>query len=361
MNNTNDRNWGCRISDEHIFRGLRMLVLENDKLRISVLLDKGADIYEFQYKPRGVDFMWRSPNPLRDPRTFVPSGPRDGGAFADYYHGGWQEIFPTGGMQTDYMGTRMGQHGEVSLIPWNCRIIEDGPDQVAALLWTRTCRSPFLVERVMRLKADSSALFIEERIVNEGGEELPYMWGHHPAIGGPFLDETCRIDAPAKKVVVQSPLIDECSRLEAGAVFESFPIVKDRDGKDFDLSKIPSRNSGTAEMCYLTNLAAGWCAVTSRRLKTGFALSWDKDVFPVIWLWEVFGGLKGYPWYGNTYNIAMEPWTSWPGGLHNAEKNGMVPRIGAGCELRTTLTASAYEGLERVTDVLPDGTVKGSK
>lgn len=358
MTYTHDRNWGCRISDEHAFRGLRTLVLENDELRISVLLDKGADIYEFQYKPRGVDFMWRSPNPLRDPRTFVPTGPREGGSFADYYHGGWQEIFPTGGMQTDFRGAKLGQHGEVSLIPWNCRIIEDSPEQVAALLWTRTCRTPFLIERVMRLKTGVAALFMEERIVNEGGEELPYMWGHHPAIGGPFLDETCRIDAPARRVVVQSP--DECGRLEAGAKFDSFPIVKDRDGKDYDLSAIPPRGAGTAEMCYLTDLEAGWFAVTSGRLKTGFAMSWDREAFPVIWLWEVFGGLKGYPWYGNTYNIALEPWTSWPGGLHNAEKNGTVPTLGAGCEAKTALTAVAYEGLERVKDVRMDGAVFGA-
>lgn len=357
MSYIHDRNWGCRISDEHTFRGLRSLVMENDLLRVTTLLDKGADIYEFQHKRSGVDFMWRSPNPLRDPRTFVPTSARDGGNFMDYYHGGWQEIFPSGGVATTLNGAQIGQHGEVSLIPWNCRIIEDSPDVVSAKLWTRSCRVPFLIERTMTLRKDSAALFFDERIVNEGGEELQFMWGHHPAIGGPFLDETCRIDAPATSVANQAGP-SENSRLSPGAAFNSWPIVNDVDGNNFDLSKIPPRGAGTAEMCYLTGLTDGWFAVTSGRLKTGFAMRWDKDVFPVVWLWEVFGGGKGYPWHGATYNIALEPWTSWPGGLHNAAANGTVPTLGPGRELKTSLLAVAYDGLERVKRVLPTGEVE---
>ena len=39
-------------------------------------------------------------------------------------------------------------------------------------------------------------LEIDERLTNLADEELDIMWGHHPAFGPPFLDDSCRIDVP---------------------------------------------------------------------------------------------------------------------------------------------------------------------
>jgi hypothetical protein len=61
------RNYGCRITTDLLLNGIRAVVLENEKLRITILVDKGADIYEFLYKPLDIDFMWRSPVELQKP------------------------------------------------------------------------------------------------------------------------------------------------------------------------------------------------------------------------------------------------------------------------------------------------------
>ena len=60
MHYQNERNYGCRVSDSWTYRGLKTVVLENELLRIVILADKGADIYQFVYKPLDVDFLWRS-------------------------------------------------------------------------------------------------------------------------------------------------------------------------------------------------------------------------------------------------------------------------------------------------------------
>ena len=92
-----NRNYGCRIS-EPTLRGYRCVSLENEKLRVTVLADKGADIYEFLYKPRDIDFMWRTWVGLRERSHFVPTSSRAGsGAHMDFYEGGWQELFPNCG------------------------------------------------------------------------------------------------------------------------------------------------------------------------------------------------------------------------------------------------------------------------
>ena len=62
-----ERNHGCRVSDAWTFRGLKTAVIENELLRVVVLIDKGADIYQFVHKPSDTDFLWRSPWGVRDP------------------------------------------------------------------------------------------------------------------------------------------------------------------------------------------------------------------------------------------------------------------------------------------------------
>jgi len=88
-----NRNYGCRII-EFVYAGYRSVALENEKLRVWIVADKGADIYEFLYKPRDVDFMWRSWTGLRPRDHFAPRSFRSAGAHMDDYEGGWQELFP---------------------------------------------------------------------------------------------------------------------------------------------------------------------------------------------------------------------------------------------------------------------------
>ena len=73
MHYQDERNHGCRVSDAWSYRGLKTAVLENELLRIVILIDKGADIYQFVHKPTDVDFLWRSPWGVRDPSKFLPT------------------------------------------------------------------------------------------------------------------------------------------------------------------------------------------------------------------------------------------------------------------------------------------------
>jgi hypothetical protein len=111
------RNHGCRISDAWTLAGMRTLILENELLRVVVLVDKGSDIIEFRYKPHGLDFLFFSLSGLRNPTVNLPSAPSTG-PFLDYFSGGWNEILLNGGPHVTYKGAELGQHGEISLIPW---------------------------------------------------------------------------------------------------------------------------------------------------------------------------------------------------------------------------------------------------
>src|SRR5450759_4154774 len=90
------RNHGCRVSDAWTVDGMRTLIIENELLRVTVLLDKGSDIVEFRYKPRDLDYLLYMPGGLKNPNRGVLSTPNDG-PFLDYYTGGWNDILPNGG------------------------------------------------------------------------------------------------------------------------------------------------------------------------------------------------------------------------------------------------------------------------
>ncbi|MCI0837796.1 MAG: DUF4432 domain-containing protein, partial [Chloroflexi bacterium] len=97
MHYQDERTSGCRVSDAWTYRGLKTVILENELVRVTVLADKGADIYSFVHKPTDTEFLWRTPWGVRDPRYTVPSTGDPVSVWMDYYEGGWQTVVPHGG------------------------------------------------------------------------------------------------------------------------------------------------------------------------------------------------------------------------------------------------------------------------
>lgn len=349
------RHYGCRVTDDLVYKGLRTLVLENELIRAGILLDKGADLFEFRYKPTDTDFLWRSPNGLVNPYRLTPTKATADGAFLDSYHGGWQEIFPGGG-PANYRGAELGLHGEVTHLPWEYDLIEDTPERIAVRLTTNCIRTPFRLERIMRVESGNPALYLEERLTNLSPEPQEFMWGHHPAFGAPFLREGVRLFIPAEQVEVHEPRFAASGILEPGASF-AWPIAP-APGGGIDLSRVPGPEAGYSELLYLKDLKAGWYAVLDPDKEVGIGLAWPKAVFPHLWFWLVYGRAPGFPWWNRTYCIALEPWTSAPNSLDKAAAMGTQAHIQGGETLAVQMCAVALAGRKTVTAIELDGTVR---
>ncbi|MUG99133.1 DUF4432 family protein [Scytonema sp. UIC 10036] len=339
---THGRKQGCRISLDYTYKGMQVAYLENDVLRVGLLLEKGADIFEFTYKPCDLDFMWQSPIPMR--RPFVATSALPEGAFHDYYYGGWQEILPSAGWANEpYMGTYQGLHGEVSLLPFKSTIIEDTQEKVTLHTYVRLYRSPLVLERTMSLKRGIAALFIHERLLNESVGEFAIMWGHHPAIGEPFLDDSCVVMTPAAKVEVMA--YHPNGLWEPGEDYD-FPKVRNKRTATLqDVTCVLSKETQSVDIVFFKELTEGWYGLTNQRLGVGFGMAWDKELFKCLWMWQVYGGHTNYPWYGRTYNCALEPFTSYPPcGVGNAIKNGTALIMKPNEVIETELVAVAYQG-----------------
>jgi hypothetical protein len=351
------RHWACRVNDQITWQGFKALILQNERLQIVVLADKGTEIVQFLYKPLDIDFIWRSPNPLRDPSRFVPIGSSGNSDFFDRWSGGWFEVIPNGGPANEIHGAPLGQFAETINLPWEYRILEDDPQQVKVGFWVTTYRTPLLIQKTLTLKTGSTSLFIEERITNQGKEAVSFMWGHHPVIGEPFLDESCQLWAPECEVEV---FHDEDGPDYRMGLHQTgrWPVIKDRHGHGLNLQVVPPKSARTMDNCYLKEFTAGWIAINSRRLNTGFGLAWDPQVFRYIWLWQALGGGIGYPWYGRTYNIGIEPWTSYPCvGLDKAIENNTALTLQPGESIDAWLTAAVFSELDEVRHISRDGTV----
>ena len=125
--------------------------------------------------------------------------------FVDLYEGGWQECFPNGGESVLYKGAELPFHGELLTLPWQVDVLEDRPEVVSVRLTVRTLRTPFVLEKVLTLRSGRAVLEIDERLTNLADEPMDVMWGHHPAFGPPFLDDTCRIDIAACRGSTERP------------------------------------------------------------------------------------------------------------------------------------------------------------
>jgi galactose mutarotase-like enzyme len=321
---------------------MRVIVLENDVVRISVNVDKGTEIYEYLYKPTDTDLMWLTENGVHNPNAYMPTSPDPISTFIDYYSGGWQEVFPNGGPTSSYMGAQFGQHGEVAHMPWDYWIEEDTPERITVGFRVRTKKVPFELTKKLTLTQHSATLEIEELLENLSDVQLQYMWGHHLAYGRPFISEGSRIILPDSLEVITEQAGTGEGRVVRGESF-SWPVGNDGKGQTVDLSILPL--AGTpSDIVYIHGFEEkAWYKVESDKTAMGMKVDWDGAEFPYLWYWQEFGANKEYPWYGRHYNVGLEPFCGFPThGLGEALNNGSAGTIGPGEKRSLWLKTTPY-------------------
>lgn len=347
----------CSVREIVLGRGFSALRIENDLLAATVLVDKGADIYELIYKPKELDVLWKSPWGLKETGRGVHSSVNSVAAWLENYPGGWQEIFPSGGGPCTYKGVELNFHGEASTTAWNCTIIESGGEAAEVRLDTRLFRSPFRIERTLRVEVGNPSLLVQERITNEGNEEMDYMWGHHPAYGAPFLSQACRIDIGANAFRADDGYAGTANPLEMDTRYP-WPTAE-KNGLSTDMSLVPGQDTPRDILAYFEDFEAGWYGITNTELGFGVGLTWPTEIFPYAWFWQEMHASAGFPWYKSAYVMAIEPFTSIPGqGLVAAmEKTGTHRTLASGASVEAELRAVFYESAVGIHKIEPDGTV----
>lgn len=280
------RNAGCRITDGLTFKGYRSLLLENEKVLIHLLLDKGGEPIRWLHKPTDTDFIWIAGKGLG------PSHP----LYSEYeisYIGGWQEMSPEVSYTSTYRGATV-HRGESAVTPWDYRIIRDDPDEIRVLLINQIRSLPLRTEKQIVLTAGSETVRIEETIINlSPATPLEANWGHHLAYGRPFLGPDSFITL-GEGATVHHPVTGESwawPRMSGGGTYT-------------DLSIMPA--PGTKRDLLYISAPDSKYRLHSPRRGVSLEVRWDGSVWPYLWYWQNFQSDFAAPFFGCDYNIGLE-------------------------------------------------------
>jgi len=334
----------CNISDEWAYKDMPVIFLENDLIRVGILVGRGSDIFEFTYKPLAVDLMLRLPKGIRNPQADFSQMRNTSNQLEDYYYGGWQECLPNS-PAFNYRGASLGQHGEVSLIPWRHSIVENTSEKVSVKLWVRPLRVPVFLEKTLTINRQDPVLHIEERLTNESRTSLDIMWGHHVAFGLPFLQDGGKIITNADSFRVEPQIADP--RKYAADQSGQWPKIGDETGQILDATSIPPADlDHYNDLAYLSNFKKlAYYGITDQNQKLGFGLTWDPGIFKNLWYWQERYATQGAPWWGDVYAVGLEPWTSeWTAEPEQAIENGDWLKMQANETVETQLKAWIFEG-----------------
>lgn len=349
----------CRVETASLSNGIEAVILSSDQIRVTVLANKGADIYELIHVPSGVDVLWKSPLGLRSPTHGWFTGDSQA-AWLEMYEGGWQELFPNGGDACHYKGVELNFHGESSTLPWQYEIVKDAADEVIVDFIVQLFRSPLRCRRRMSLAAGSGALRIHEELTNQAGEPIDLMWGHHPAYGAPFVSEHTRIYTNAQTIWADG-LADSPHGVLLPGAKSQWPHGEAPAGRTVDMSIVPGESEERSTLAYLFDFAGDpWYALVNPELGVGCGLAWSSDVFRYLWFWQEMHGSSGFPFYKRTYTMALEPWSSIPGqglvNVMNSTKSHLT--LAAGETLSAELTVALFAATGSVSRIGLDGAVE---
>lgn len=330
----------CTITDKWSYLGMKTVILENELIKATILVDFGAKIHEFIYKPINRDFMYH--HPRVECRT-----PVFGVNVDNWWTGGMDEAIPTGHPCT-YKGEDYPFLGEVWSLPWYYEIIKCNNDEVTVYLKRPLIISSLVVERWITLRRGEKELHFHHRVRNVGKMQTEFLWGLHPGFS---INSDCRIDLPAGEMFVDEST--PANRLGSNGTKYQWPFAIDQNGNQVDMRYVSSPEAGTMDFHYATELKEGWLSITDTKQKIGVALVFPKEVFSSAWLWLVYGGWRGI------YTAALEAWTGYPAKLSDAVVNGKYSQLSEGEVLECDSMLLVHTGFAEVGSINSIGIVKG--
>ena len=321
------------VSTDWFYRGLRTVVIENRFLRVVVLPEAGAKIWQITYKPLDTNLLWNNPRvaPAR-----LPSNAR----YDDVWSGGWDELFPNDEVSV-IEGESYPDHGELWTGDWSAESFSRG-DEAGVHLRYVTPISAIEVEKTIRLYRDQSRIEFRHTFTNRGRTAFPFLWKLHPAMA---VSPHHRIDFPPINVSLEPAFPGTLAGASEPA---KWPMIKTPAG-DVDLRRIPPEEARQLYFFYGTEMKGNWCALTNSATKLSCALQFDREVFHCCWLFATYGGWR-------SYNVAvLEPCTGYPLNFEAMQAAGRHRSLAPGESLHTDVRFLVEEGLRCVGSIDSSG------
>jgi hypothetical protein len=290
------------------YRNRRAVQIENDLLRVTVLVE-GGHIAEIYHKQAGVNPLWTPPWASIEPSTYDRSRHLEYGADAESKllsglmgHNLCLDVF--GDPSPEEAAAGMTVHGEASINPYSFE-----GDATTMLARTVLQAAQLQVERQMCLTPGSTVVGFTETVENLSPLDRPIAWTQHVTLGPPFLETGVtefRASATRSKVI-ESDFTGGQSVQVTGAEFD-WPFCPHKEGGSIDLRTYTAAAVSGGFTTHLMNPEreqAFFLAYSPRtRVLVGYV--WKQADFPWLGRWEENHLRTQPPWDGKTLTCGME-------------------------------------------------------
>ena len=287
------------------YRGRRAVTIENDDLRVTVLIE-GGHIAEVRHKATGVNPLWTPPWPSIEPSRYDPARDVVYGDTVEASllagimgHNLCLDIF--GGPSVEEAAAGLPVHGEASIVPY------EAADDRGGLTMRATLPLAGL-ELERRVHLSGPRVRIRETVENAGGVDKPIGWTQHVTLGPPFLEKgRTEFRASVTRSRVMEAVFGAADYLQAGAEFD-WPHAPRSSGGTADLRRFTDAPVSNAYTAHLADPARehAFFSAFSPAAQLAFGYVWRRADFPWLGIWEENLSRAHAPWNNATVTRGME-------------------------------------------------------
>ena len=274
------------------YKGLPATILENESLRLTFLPQYACKLVSLVSKRTGREFLFQ-------PQEETITVPTYGNSFSSSDEGGFTEVFPSLETcpypQEPFTGTIIPDHGEIWALPWSSVFSPNGYSVQATVESTNL---PYALSRTTTLQ--NNEIHFDYTLQNNGDFPFKYIWM-------PYAVLACTVHT---KLLIPGNLQHIVSvsysslRLGAWGTAHTYPITKDIQHREMDLSQMEPPESHTCEKFYFTSTnQAGWCGIEHTDTAEQLSYMYDAEQLPYLGIWKNQGGCYGH------YNLVLKPCT----------------------------------------------------
>jgi len=296
-------------------RGLDILTVENDHLRVEIVPALGGKISSVYNKKLEREFLWSNAGLLLQEN-------QPGDDYDSHFWGGIDELLPND-LPEQIDGVMYPDHGEL----WTARLaytlLENG-----VAVYGLLPLSGLHYSKTIYLHADAPKINVEYKLVNQTAEHRKFLWKLHAALR---IGEGDRLETGARKGRIVSR---EASRFDEMGEFQ-WPILQ-----GVDASVVPKKDN-TMDFFYLFDSPEGEMGLVTGNGKYRFSYAYDQRIFPYQWYFASYGQFR------NHYTAILEPASAMPVSVNEATALGQCGVLEPNGEIRTQVIIYAGENVQQ--------------
>lgn len=291
---------------ESRYKNVASIVMENYKLRVTVLPESGGKIQSIFNKSEGKELLVQSPSEEFKRSTYDS-------CFSDGDLSGFDEVFPSieacNYPEAPWRGVKVPDHGEVWALPWECALYDDH-----LLMTVDGVRFPYQLQKKIEFQREN-CLKISYCVTNRSQFPFSYIWTPHIFF---LREDNFEIRLPAAvKTVMSTCSVD--NKLGKFGTMHSWPTTE-VNGIDYSISKSYPKYPGKCEKYYaMEQLDDGWCALFNPKTGSAIGLSYPTNDVPYLGIWD---GL-----IGDCQVTALEPCTGAFDDIETATQWGRIKTV----------------------------------